>query len=473
MSKLLEIRKGLDLLYNQGDVVEMRVPRKHEVEFSSTTSGFFDDLDRLAEAIEYINTQKQQTVYVTLNPLKQSWQEVNNQAYVGSSTLRQELQNKGLPLEPRMKKSVSWESGKTHYSMRMSEDQDILARHWVLIDIDAGQPAGTNSSEQEHADTLDMAMTIREWLTKKGFPKTGLTNSGNGHHVYLRVGIPNSLESLILVKKFLKSISAKFARKFGTAMVDEGMFNAARITKAAGTIVYKGPPSPDRPNRQSKVLHFASKEIATLSLLESVANEYKPAEDEFTHFNPNDEVVDDKELRHKVERLKAYLDYYEVDYGSVRQSEEYITIPCTCPNASEHTMNGGEFEAIASVRLSGQYGFFCHHAHCQQLKNWKGFKKFIESQSGKEPFIWETITITLNGKYLCGPKPPKQSIVIENANKSNTEKIAQMLRESSDNLVNRAAELGISRSTVFRAKRRIDSFKFIQSMSNVSQNETK
>ena len=91
MSNLLEIRRGLDLLYNQGDIVEMRVPRKHEVEYSSTTSGFFDDLDRLSEAIEYINTKKCQTVYVTLNPLKRDWQEVNNQAYVGSSTLRQEL----------------------------------------------------------------------------------------------------------------------------------------------------------------------------------------------------------------------------------------------------------------------------------------------------------------------------------------------------------------------------------------------
>jgi len=68
MDNLTEIRKGLDLLFEPGDVVELRVPRKHEVEYSSTTSGFFDDLDRLAEAIDYINTKKKQTVYVTMNP---------------------------------------------------------------------------------------------------------------------------------------------------------------------------------------------------------------------------------------------------------------------------------------------------------------------------------------------------------------------------------------------------------------------
>jgi len=414
MSNLLEIRRGLDLLYNQGDIVEMRVPRKHEVEYSSTTSGFFDDLDRLSEAIEYINTKKCQTVYVTLNPLKRDWQEVNNQAYVGSSTLRQELQNKGLPLEPRMKKSVSWESGKTHYSMRMAEDQDVLSRRWILIDIDAGQPAGTNSSEQEHVDTLDMAMAIREWLTRKGFPKTGLTNSGNGHHIYLRVDLPNDTSAILLVKRFLKAVSARFAGQYGTAMVDEGMFNAARITKAAGTIVYKGPPSPERPNRQSKVLHFASKEIAPLSLIESIASEYKPVAGEFSTFNPSDEVIDDKELRYKVERLKAYLEYYDIEYGPVRQSEEHVIIPCTCPNSSEHTMNGGELEAVASVRLSGQYGFNCQHAHCQGLKSWKGFRNFIESESGKKPFMWETVTLMLGGIHLSGPKPPQQPIIVIN-----------------------------------------------------------
>jgi len=80
-------------------------------------------------------------------PLRRDWQGINNQAYIGSATLRDELQLSQQPLEPRMKKSIAWESGKTHYSMRMSEDEDISHRRWILIDIDAGQPAGTNSSE--------------------------------------------------------------------------------------------------------------------------------------------------------------------------------------------------------------------------------------------------------------------------------------------------------------------------------------
>jgi hypothetical protein len=404
MDNITEIRKGLDLLFEPGDVVELRVPRKHEVEYSSTTSGFFDDLDRLAEAIDYINTKKKQTVYVTMNPLKRDWQGVNNQAYIGSATLREELQLSQQPLEPRMKKSIAWESGKTHYSMRMSEDEDISLRRWILIDIDAGQPAGTNSSDQEHRDTLDMAMEIRAYLTSRGFPKTALTNSGNGHHIYVRIDLPNTTENLLLVKRFLKSINQNFRGQFGTAMVDEGMFNAARITKAAGTHVYKGPHTDDRPNRQSKVLHFASKTPTTETQITEIANEYISVAGEFDHFNPNDEVIDDKEIREKVDKLKSYLDYYDVNYQSIRQNGDDVIIPCTCPNASEHTMDGGELEAVAMVAATGAYSFRCQHAHCSDLHNWRGFRNFIESRSNKPVFVWDDRVLLLNGKQIAGPK---------------------------------------------------------------------
>jgi hypothetical protein len=465
MDNLTEIRKGLDLLFEPGDVVELRVPRKHEVEYSSTTSGFFDDLDRLAEAIEYINTKKKQTVYVTMNPVKRDWQGVNNQAYIGSATLREELQTSQQPLEPRMKKSIAWESGKTHYSMRMSEDEDILSRRWILIDIDAGQPAGTNSSNQEHRDTLDMAMEIRAYLTSRGFPKTALTNSGNGHHIYVRIDLTNITENLLLVKRFLKSINSKFAGQFGTAMVDEGMFNAARITKAAGTFVYKGPHTDDRPNRQSKVLHFASKTPATETQITEIANEYISVPGEFDHFNPNDEVIDDKEIRERVNNLKSYLDYYDINYSAIKETEDNIVIPCTCPNFSDHTMNGGDLETVAFVRTSGQYGFKCQHAHCTSLHSWKGFRNFIESKSNKPAFIWDKRVLLLNGKQIAGPKMPQQPILIEQGKLSKTEKVMQILKTNPDNVYEEAALLGISEKTICRAKRELDSIKFIQMMS--------
>lgn len=401
MNTLIEIRKGLDLLFQPGDVVEVRVPRKHDDRFSSTIAGFFNDLDRLAEAIDYINTTKKQTVYVTMNPVKVSWQAVNNQAYVGGTTLKHELEAAGESLEPRMKKMVSWETGKAHYTMRMVEDQDILTRRWILIDIDAGQPAGTNSSDAEHEDTLTMAMKIQRFLKSRGFPDLGLTNSGNGHHLYLRVDLPNDVESMILVRRFLLAVSSRFRGQSGTAMVDEGMFNAGRITKAAGTFVYKGVPTEERPNRQSEVKFFASPIPVLKDLIVEIANEYTPKGDELT--SPlSSEVLRNEDVHEKVDNLKKFLDYYEVQYGEIRQSAEDVIIPCTCPNSEEHTMNGGELEAVALVSMSGAYSFRCMHAHCTELHTWRGFRNYVETHSTKPKYNWDTKTVLLFGKRIAG-----------------------------------------------------------------------
>ena len=107
---LSEIRKGVNMLYRAGDIVELRVPRKHEDKFSKTTAGFFNNLELLAQAIHLINKKYHQTVYTMLNPLRPTWMKFNNKAYVGSSTMRTEIQRAGEPLEPRMKKSTLWES---------------------------------------------------------------------------------------------------------------------------------------------------------------------------------------------------------------------------------------------------------------------------------------------------------------------------------------------------------------------------
>jgi hypothetical protein len=453
---LIEIRKGLDLLFEPGDVVEIRVPRKHEVQYSATISGFFDNLDLLAQAIHLVNTRYNQTVYVTMNPLKRDWQSINNRVYVGSKAMRQELQEAGLAYEPRMKRSTNWETGVVHHSMRMAEDDDVLFRRWILIDIDAGQPAGTNSSEVEHFNTLNAALAIRDCLTARGFPEPALTDSGNGHHLYVRVNLPNTMESLILIKRFLKALGQKFSGPYSPALVDEGMFNAGRITKAAGTLVFKGPDTLDRPQRYSKVKLKASPAAATLEQITAVANEYIPAEGETIggNSNPNDDAISNEDLREKVSKLKEGFDFYDIQYGAVKQEDKDIKIPCTCPNASEHTMNGGEMETIAMIRNDGAFSFVCQHAHCQQLRTWKGFKNFLEKQTGKQ-FNWSNdAPITFNGKVINNPI---RSIMVEPAPPNQHLKAVELLKGAcnpdcpSNEIQTQAAELGISNRTLRRA----------------------
>src|SRR3989442_5897 len=95
---LSEIRNGLALLYEAGDIVELRVPRDMSSKWDANISGFFDDLETLAEAIHERNTRYKRTVYVTMNPLKPSWMGVNNKWYRGSGKLKKELKTSNQPL---------------------------------------------------------------------------------------------------------------------------------------------------------------------------------------------------------------------------------------------------------------------------------------------------------------------------------------------------------------------------------------
>ena len=396
---LYEIRKGLDALYQKGDVIELRAPRNPDVQFSANKSGFFNDLDILARAIHSVNTEYEQSVYTTLNPLNPTWATVNNKAYVGSACMRDELDAANLPLEPRMKKSTMWETGKEHWSMRMAEDEDVLKRRWILVDIDAGQPTNTNSSDAEHANTLAMAKAVIDKLIKDGFPAPALANSGNGHHVLVRVDLPNDSESQALVRRFLKALAQRFNTQFGTAAVDEGVFNAARITKAIGSFVYKGKHSAVRPQRRSGLINPPSRKFATIAQLTEVAAEYtlKPGENLSSNSGAGGIVLEDAALQKQLDRVKEFLNFHEIEFGEMQQTDGNIVIPCTCPNSEKHSMNGGALECAAILFADGGLGFCCQHAHCQELRSWKGMEAFIENQTGR-------VTKCLYGKLYIGTR---------------------------------------------------------------------
>lgn len=459
---LNEIRKGVSMLYRKGDVVEVRVPRKHDVEFSPNISGFFDNLETLAQAIYQINTEYKSTVYTTLNPVRPSWMAVNNKAYIGSKTMQDEMTRAGLALEPRMKKSVLWETGKTHWAMRMSEDEDILKRRWILIDIDAGQPANTNSSAAEHANTLAMAKAVIEFLTDRGFPAPALTNSGNGHHVYVRVDLENSAEDAFLVRRFLKSLHQRFHDQFGTAHVDEGMFNAGRITKATGSFVYKGKDTTERPCRFSRVLNSASAKFAMREQLQEIAEEYElqPGES-IGQWNGNNGIaIDNEELQDVVDRVRDFLDFYDLEHHDLRQTGADLILPCECPNAESHTMNGGELECVVMIASDGSLSFCCQHAHCQQLRTWKGMRAFVEEKTGNK-FQWTKGTLFLDGRKVVDGKLeplPQQSIPTSSAARPRglQEKAIEILTSLKPECLltvarERAAAAGVSERTLSRA----------------------
>jgi hypothetical protein len=377
------IRRGLSLLHHEGDVVELRVPKKQDDKYSKVMSGFFNNLDKLARAIDYINTKHEVTVFMTLNPIKATWQAVNNRAYVGGQVLRTELENAGLPLEPRMKKSTNWETGETRFSMRTTDGADILERRWILIDVDAGQPAGMNSSNAEHEESRILAEQIRDFLKERGLPTPAITDSGNGFHCYLRISLDNTPQNELLVKRFLLALAQRFDGTQGAAHIDCGMFDANRITKAAGTIVFKGPDTPDRPQRRSQVFEEASARFAIREQIEKIALEYTPKEGETFEAPVSGDAIGTDEMSVQLTRLKAFLDFYDIDYTTARMSDGYLVIPVECPNSADHSMDGGDLETIASIDGQGRFGFVCQHDHCQAFRGWKNFRRHMEEKTGK------------------------------------------------------------------------------------------
>ena len=275
----------------------------------------------------------------------------------------------------------------------MADDADILSRRWILIDVDAGQPSGTNSTDQEHLDTLAVAKTVIKYLTDRCFPTPALTDSGNGHHVYVRVDLPNNRASEFLVRRFLCAIEQNFKGTCGTAEIDTSTYNAARLTKATGSFVYKGEDTPERPCRQSRIISKGDGRITNVKLLEIVASEFEMKDGgSFVQ----GVAIDDEAMSAQLDKLKEFLEFHSVEYHNIRMCDGQIVVACTCPNAESHTMDGGEFECVAMIAESGALSFNCKHNNCTHLTTWAGVKTFLEARTGKT-FLWGG-----NGKLFIG-----------------------------------------------------------------------
>ena len=158
--------------------------------------------------------EKQKTVYVTLNPVK-TREGVDNRIW-SQTELERELRATGQSLEPRMNKVItkkrikktetviyvighkretrevdsSFDKRIERHKACLSQNEDIPTRRWFMIDVDAGQPTKTNSSDKEKTDAHKMLQAVDEYLQSLGI-KAVLTDSGNGYHAYIRVDLPN------------------------------------------------------------------------------------------------------------------------------------------------------------------------------------------------------------------------------------------------------------------------------------------
>jgi hypothetical protein len=403
---------GLTMLFTPGDVVELRAFRKTKnPKFPQVVTGFYDSVESLAKDLTDINQlDGGTTVYVTINPVRRDWQTVNNKAYAGVYSLISELEAAGddPATSPRLNSRKNLNTGQTVFTLRTTEDGDISRRRWILIDIDAGQPTDTNSSDEEKAAAKDKAFAVQSYLTSLGFPQPALCDSGNGYHVLVRCDLPNDDISTLLIQRFLNALAESFAD--GAAHVDTGVFNAARITKAYGTFAYKGAETVDRPHRQSRVISVGDATVTPVELITQVAAEWTAPLASTS--SDAGEVCGDEEQQKQFDILKKFLTERDVLFDTAYTNKGSMCIPVACPNVEKHTTSGAPSETIVTVRPSGAFGFDCKHGHCQHL-DWHGFKALVESRHKEvhpqaKPFAFTSGIVTV-GKKQKTIAPPADS----------------------------------------------------------------
>lgn len=222
MADAAEIRQALSILIEPGQVTELRAlgVSTREYRRPHTEAGYFDDMEALVEAAESIDGLAK-GIYVIPNPI--------NPMLLARSANRLQVWNDRDPL---------------------TSDKDIIARHWLLVDIDSVRPANISASEAEHAGSITRALEVRAYLRSDGWADPIIADSGNGAHLLYRVRLP--LDDGGLTQRVLTALAFRFSDN--QYQIDQSVYNPARIWKLYGTTSRKGDSTKDRPHRLARIL---------------------------------------------------------------------------------------------------------------------------------------------------------------------------------------------------------------------------
>ena len=351
-----EIRKGVEALFPEGSLVELRIPKS----FFGTVIGFFRDREKLIQAIEGYSG-KVPAVYYTLNaPAPELYDNATTKdsAVVG---------------------------------VHGCKDDEVMVRNWLLVDCDPirldtnGTPLAdqkVSSTDAEKESALSVARKIHAYLQEKGWPSPITADSGNGYHMLFNLGgMPSTKELTTTVEEALKHLAEKFNSDL--VKIDTVVSNPSRITKAYGSLAGKGPDTPDRPHRFSRIRQVGGQESVTIMQLaalrpspsvakkSSIVIKAKAAEKYATTDGP--------------EKMEEFLEWYEIAHKvRFREKNGFKWQIVPCPFNAEHNLG----EVAVFVNDDGGYGFKCFHDSCKD-NHWQEFKNHLESISGKK-FFWKT-----------------------------------------------------------------------------------
>jgi len=181
-----------------------------------------------------------------------------------------------------------------------THDKEILCRRSMLLDFDPVYPvSGISSTNEEHLLALERNKYASEQLTLwHGFPCPALIDSGNGGHGrYLLETLPNEDSSTKLIRSALQILHIMFSDS--RVILDQTVFNAARIARIAGTVARKGENTPSRCYRMANIIQpFDPLDILSRSTLEKFVTRYQhlipsklPSKARYSGEYPDDEKL--------------------------------------------------------------------------------------------------------------------------------------------------------------------------------------
>ena len=330
-----EVLRAAGLLFQPGEVIEVRVPKAGRLK---TISGYFDNWQKLAAAVDQLESAKHPGIYWTLNPCRRD-------------------------IMARSSNRVQ------SYARETTGDREILRRLWLPVDFDPKRPVGISSTEAEHQAALVCAQHTASALLSEGWPQAIYADSGNGGHLLYRVDLPNDAESATLVKQALHALAARFSTP--EVEIDLNVYNASRIFKVYGTTARKGDNTSERPHRLSRILEApAQLTPVLLDLLRTLAAQ-APAKEANRPTSQQSGRQDFGSFN-----LRRWLDQHGIRYRDpVPYNGGHKFVLEECPFNPQH-----QAPDSMVAEYSDGYAFKCLHSSCAD-RHWRDFRGLFEPES--------------------------------------------------------------------------------------------
>ena len=244
-------------------------------------------------------------------------------------------------------------------------DNDIIARRYLMIDVDAKRPPGISSNESEHDYALTRGLQIADDMVDKGWPFPIIADSGNGCHLQYPIDLPAADDGL--VERVLKAFANQYTD--AGAEIDLKVGNPSRICRLYGTIALKGDHTAERPHRISRILLTPdTRVVVSQELLEAYA-----ASAPLATQAPKRQGIIKNNTQGAMLDVPAWLEKYNLaTIGPAPYEGGERWVFKTCPWNADHADKAAFLIQFASGGMSAG----CQHNGCKG-KGWRDLREQV------------------------------------------------------------------------------------------------